>query len=357
MTARCGAPSITTAHDRELGLRPLGPPDPLTSQDSQLWPSGSLVNGQLNGSGLKGSHQEDGSLCSQGPGSREYCEDGPAKKRREEWCGRRRFQKFEPRKKVPHCRERERERKKGWMEMERLGGAAEAGKGGRDRRTVPLFEPQSAACPKASSPLKVDAVVLGDTPTGRMLANTASIEMTTSAIKVVPKETPSVSLVTTAVDFYYDVRDELNFVRTDWKLGIRDVGPGPRLQAQRKFAQSQPNSPSTTPVKVAEPGSLNTALATVPSTSLSSISSSSLFLSIQDLSRRKPKTEDFLTFLCLRADFRDTQSFQPGVSPQNIGTQTPSLVRRIAARKVQKLNALLRHPLKRNVEKERDWRD
>uniref|UniRef100_A0A672I539 Protein Jumonji n=1 Tax=Salarias fasciatus TaxID=181472 RepID=A0A672I539_SALFA len=42
----------------------------------------------------------------------------------------------------------------------------------------------------------------------------------------------------------------------------------PRLQAQRKFAQSQPNSPSTTPVK--------------------------------DLSRRKPKTEDFLTFLCLR---------------------------------------------------------
>uniref|UniRef100_A0AAQ5Z6S9 Protein Jumonji n=1 Tax=Amphiprion ocellaris TaxID=80972 RepID=A0AAQ5Z6S9_AMPOC len=43
----------------------------------------------------------------------------------------------------------------------------------------------------------------------------------------------------------------------------------PRLQAQRKFAQSQPNSPSTTPVKV-------------------------------DLSRRKPKTEDFLTFLCLR---------------------------------------------------------
>uniref|UniRef100_A0A8C2WJW9 Protein Jumonji n=1 Tax=Cyclopterus lumpus TaxID=8103 RepID=A0A8C2WJW9_CYCLU len=94
--------------------------------------NGSLANGQLNGSGLKGSHKEDGSLRSQGPGSREYCEDGPAKKR-------------------------------------------------------------------------------------------------------------------------------------------------PRLQAQRKFAQSQPNSPSTTPVKVAEPGSLNT-----------------------DLSRRKPKTEDFLTFLCLR---------------------------------------------------------
>ncbi|XP_049889798.1 protein Jumonji isoform X2 [Epinephelus moara] len=85
--------------------------------------NGSLANGQLNGSGSKGSHKEDGSLRSQGHGSREYGEDGPAKKR-------------------------------------------------------------------------------------------------------------------------------------------------PRLQAQRKFAQSQPNSPSTTPVK--------------------------------DLSRRKPKTEDFLTFLCLR---------------------------------------------------------
>ncbi|XP_042362722.1 protein Jumonji [Plectropomus leopardus] len=117
--------------------------------------NGSLSNGQLNGSGSKGSHKEDGSLRSQGHGSREYCEDGPAKKR-------------------------------------------------------------------------------------------------------------------------------------------------PRLQAQRKFAQSQPNSPSTTPVKVADPGSLSTALATVPSTSLSSLSSSSLSSSIQDLSRRKPKTEDFLTFLCLR---------------------------------------------------------
>ncbi|XP_068189388.1 protein Jumonji [Antennarius striatus] len=74
----------------------------------------------------------------------------------------------------------------------------------------------------------------------------------------------------------------------------------PRLQAQRKFAQSQPNSPSTTPVKVADPGSLNAALAAVPSSSLSSLSSSSLSSSIQDLSRRKPKTEDFLTFLCLR---------------------------------------------------------
>ncbi|XP_036001101.1 protein Jumonji [Fundulus heteroclitus] len=74
----------------------------------------------------------------------------------------------------------------------------------------------------------------------------------------------------------------------------------PRLQAQRKFAQSQPNSPSTTPVKVADTGSLNGSLSTAPSTSLSSLSSSSLSSSIQDLSRRKPKTEDFLTFLCLR---------------------------------------------------------
>ncbi|XP_041104468.1 protein Jumonji-like isoform X1 [Polyodon spathula] len=56
----------------------------------------------------------------------------------------------------------------------------------------------------------------------------------------------------------------------------------PRLQAQRKFAQSQPNSPSTTPIKVVEP-----ALPTPVS-------------QITDLSKRKPKTEDFLTFLCLR---------------------------------------------------------
>ncbi|XP_036421874.1 protein Jumonji isoform X1 [Colossoma macropomum] len=56
----------------------------------------------------------------------------------------------------------------------------------------------------------------------------------------------------------------------------------PRLQAQRKFAQSQPNSPSSTPVKLSDP-SLPT-----PATQ------------ITDLSRRKPKTEDFLTFLCLR---------------------------------------------------------
>lgn len=56
----------------------------------------------------------------------------------------------------------------------------------------------------------------------------------------------------------------------------------PRLQAQRKFAQSQPSSPSTTPVKIAEP------LLPPPATQIS------------DLSKRKPKTEDFLTFLCLR---------------------------------------------------------
>lgn len=68
----------------------------------------------------------------------------------------------------------------------------------------------------------------------------------------------------------------------------------PRLHAQRKFAQSQPNSPSTTPVKVSESSSLNSGLSAV-SSSLSSLTSS-----IQDLSRRKPKTEDFLTFLCLR---------------------------------------------------------
>uniref|UniRef100_A0A6Q2Z3D4 Protein Jumonji n=1 Tax=Esox lucius TaxID=8010 RepID=A0A6Q2Z3D4_ESOLU len=57
----------------------------------------------------------------------------------------------------------------------------------------------------------------------------------------------------------------------------------PRLQAQRKFAQSQPSSPSATPIKL-----LETILPTSPTTLLS------------DLTRRKPKTEDFLTFLCLR---------------------------------------------------------
>ncbi|CAB1421526.1 unnamed protein product [Pleuronectes platessa] len=85
--------------------------------------------------------------------------------------------------------------------------------------------------------------------------------------------------------------------------GKQDVRP--RLQAQRKFAQSQPNSPSTTPVKVAEPVSLSAVLPAVPSSSSSSSSSlplltSSSLPSIHDLSRRKPKTEDFLTFLCLR---------------------------------------------------------
>ncbi|CAH2284392.1 Jumonji isoform X1 [Pelobates cultripes] len=56
----------------------------------------------------------------------------------------------------------------------------------------------------------------------------------------------------------------------------------PRLQAQRKFAQSQPNSPSTTPIKIVDP------LLPPPVTQMS------------DLTKRKPKTEDFLTFLCLR---------------------------------------------------------
>lgn len=54
----------------------------------------------------------------------------------------------------------------------------------------------------------------------------------------------------------------------------------PRLHAQRKFAQSQPNSPSTTPVKMANPS--------LPTPHISF------------LSRRRPKTEDFLTFICLR---------------------------------------------------------
>ncbi|XP_028822045.1 LOW QUALITY PROTEIN: protein Jumonji [Denticeps clupeoides] len=56
----------------------------------------------------------------------------------------------------------------------------------------------------------------------------------------------------------------------------------PRLHAQRKFAQSQPNSPSTTPVKV-------------PDASLPTPASH-----VTELTRRKPKTKDFLTFLCLR---------------------------------------------------------
>ncbi|XP_058254533.1 protein Jumonji isoform X3 [Hemibagrus wyckioides] len=56
----------------------------------------------------------------------------------------------------------------------------------------------------------------------------------------------------------------------------------PRLQAQRKFAQSQPSSPHATPVKLLE--------AIPPSPRLP----------LSDLTKCKPKTEDFLTFLCLR---------------------------------------------------------
>uniref|UniRef100_A0A4W5KUA5 Protein Jumonji n=1 Tax=Hucho hucho TaxID=62062 RepID=A0A4W5KUA5_9TELE len=79
--------------------------------------------------------------------------------------------------------------------------------------------------------------------------------------------------------------DGLRFQSTDGSSEYSEDGPAkkrPRLQAQRKFAQSQPNSPSTTPVKVSD-----TAL---PAPSAH----------IRDISRRKPKTEDFLTFLCLR---------------------------------------------------------
>ncbi|KAL0985492.1 hypothetical protein UPYG_G00157570 [Umbra pygmaea] len=65
--------------------------------------------------------------------------------------------------------------------------------------------------------------------------------------------------------------------------GDDPVKKRPRLHAQRKFAQSQPNSPCATPVKLAE-----TLMPPSPTMPLS------------DLSRRKPKTEDFLTFLCLR---------------------------------------------------------
>uniref|UniRef100_A0A8C1R5E2 Jumonji, AT rich interactive domain 2a n=1 Tax=Cyprinus carpio TaxID=7962 RepID=A0A8C1R5E2_CYPCA len=55
----------------------------------------------------------------------------------------------------------------------------------------------------------------------------------------------------------------------------------PRLQAQRKFAQSHPCSPSATPLKMLE--------AMPPSPAM-----------LNHLTKRKPKTEDFLTFLCLR---------------------------------------------------------
>ncbi|XP_051926977.1 protein Jumonji [Hippocampus zosterae] len=110
----------------------------------------------------------------------------------------------------------------------------------------------------------------------------------------------------------------LHAARLDKGGDFCEDGPAkkrPRLQAQRKFAQSQPNSPSTTPIKVSEPTGLNVGQATpapaattaaanaaaASSSSLSpSLAASSLSSSIQDLSRRKPKTEDFLTFLCLR---------------------------------------------------------
>lgn len=40
-----------------------------------------LANGQLNGSGSKSGHKDDGSLRSQGLDGGKYGEDGPAKKR------------------------------------------------------------------------------------------------------------------------------------------------------------------------------------------------------------------------------------------------------------------------------------
>ncbi|XP_055457928.1 protein Jumonji-like [Psammomys obesus] len=55
-----------------------------------------------------------------------------------------------------------------------------------------------------------------------------------------------------------------------------------RPRAVRKFAQFQPSGPSTTPVRTVEP---------LPSWPAAQFS---------DLSKRIPKTEDFLTFLCLR---------------------------------------------------------
>uniref|UniRef100_A0A8C8G584 Protein Jumonji n=1 Tax=Oncorhynchus tshawytscha TaxID=74940 RepID=A0A8C8G584_ONCTS len=74
--------------------------------------------------------------------------------------------------------------------------------------------------------------------------------------------------------------------------GDDPVRKRPRLQAQRKFAQSQPSSPSATPIKLSE-----TLLPPSPTSPLS------------DLTRRKPKTEDFLTFLCLRGEWPATFSF------------------------------------------------
>ncbi|KAI7806896.1 protein Jumonji isoform X1 [Triplophysa rosa] len=56
----------------------------------------------------------------------------------------------------------------------------------------------------------------------------------------------------------------------------------PRLRAQRKFAQSHPCSPTSTPLKVLE------------------VMPPSPAALLNPLTKRKPKTEDFLTFLCLR---------------------------------------------------------
>ncbi|KAF5899988.1 protein Jumonji-like isoform X1, partial [Clarias magur] len=70
--------------------------------------------------------------------------------------------------------------------------------------------------------------------------------------------------------------------QTDSEFSGGPVRKRPRLQAQRKFAQSQPSSPHVTPVKLLE--------AIQPSPSLP----------LSDLTKCKPKTEDFLTFLCLR---------------------------------------------------------
>lgn len=56
----------------------------------------------------------------------------------------------------------------------------------------------------------------------------------------------------------------------------------PRLQAQRKFAQSHPCSPTSTPLKILE------------------VMPPSPAALLNHLTKRKPKTEDFLTFLCLR---------------------------------------------------------
>ncbi|XP_008107021.2 protein Jumonji [Anolis carolinensis] len=82
-----------------------------------------------------------------------------------------------------------------------------------------------------------------------------------------------------------DDASQVSSTSNDISSSDYEEGPSrkrPRLQAQRKFAQSQPNSPSTTPIKIVEP------LLPPPVTQIS------------DLSKRKPKTEDFLTFLCLR---------------------------------------------------------